>query len=147
MNTDKLDMIALEEFHFDPLMGTKDTKSLTKQQLFDGARRLVARIQQEAEPVAEVAPSKDGSGVMSVNWSGAASVGRLMFGDNLYAFPPAQPAQSAAVPAGWQAVPRCMTPAMRELLLRADEFTTDEMWIMLLAAAPARPVGGEGEAK
>lgn len=37
---------------------------------------------------------------------------------------------------GWQLVPRNLTPEQRELLLRADEFTVDEMWIMLLAAAP-----------
>lgn len=36
----------------------------------------------------------------------------------------------------WQRVPRSMTTEMRELLLRADEFTVNEMWIMLLAAAP-----------
>jgi hypothetical protein len=44
-----------------------------------------------------------------------------------------------AVKGGWQTVPRTMTPEMRALLLRADEFTTDEMWIMLLAAAPTPP--------
>lgn len=40
---------------------------------------------------------------------------------------------------GWQLVPLSMTPAMRELMLRADEFTVNEMWIMLLAAAPPAP--------
>ncbi len=40
------------------------------------------------------------------------------------------------VPVGWQLVNLKMTPEQRQLMLRADEFTVDEMWIMLLAAAP-----------
>lgn len=44
-----------------------------------------------------------------------------------------------AVPDGWQLINRTPTPEQRELLLCADEFTTGEMWIMLLAAAPQPP--------
>lgn len=39
----------------------------------------------------------------------------------------------------WIRVPLSMSPEMRRLMLRADEFTVDEMWIMLLAAAPTPP--------
>jgi hypothetical protein len=45
------------------------------------------------EPVGEVAPSNDGSGIMSIKWSKSWSVRNLMFGDKLYSAPvaPAQP--------------------------------------------------------
>lgn len=42
----------------------------------------------------------------------------------------------APIPGGWQLVNLNMTPEQRQLMLRADEFTVDEMWILLLAAAP-----------
>lgn len=42
----------------------------------------------------------------------------------------------APIPEGWQLVNHNMTPEQRQLMLRAEEFTVDEMWIMLLAAAP-----------
>lgn len=45
-------------------------------------------------------------------------------------------AGQANPPEGWKFVPLTITPEMRCLLLRADEFTIDEMYIMLLAAAP-----------
>lgn len=47
-----------------------------------------------------------------------------------------QVATDPKVNGGWKIVNTNMTPAQRELMLRADEFTVDEMWIMLLAAAP-----------
>lgn len=35
-------------------------------------------------------------------------------------------------------VPRQMTPKMREIMLRCEEFTVDEMWTMLLALAESK---------
>jgi hypothetical protein len=57
-----------------------------------------------------------------------------------------QSREGQAVKGGWQTVPRTMTPEMRTLMLRADEFTTDEMWIMLLAA-PTPPQDDLAEVK
>ena len=45
-------------------------------------------------------------------------------------------AAAPTIPEGYRLVHHSMTPEMRALLLRADEFTVDEMWIMLLAASP-----------
>lgn len=48
---------------------------------------LLAELSKDIEPVAEVAPSNNGSGIISVKWRNNDNVQRLMYGDKLFTNP------------------------------------------------------------
>lgn len=86
MNTDKLDRIALE------VARRKKLPNLLDSEAVELVREVVARLQQEAEPFGEYSHGK-----LSVAIAGGPDAWRerKAYNGPLYAFPPAQPAQSA----------------------------------------------------
>lgn len=73
---------------------------------------------------------------------------------SLYGHAPAQPAQPAAVPEGWQIVPKRMTREMREAFNDAHElvdegvgYSPDSEWRAALAAAPQPDNKENGDAE